>query len=60
MEEEDDLYGEIDLHEINDRIASQIRENDKRFREHCQKLQNQEKETESQNQKLYSFVCDWQ
>jgi hypothetical protein len=60
MEEDDDLYGEMDLHAINDTIVKQIIENDNRIKEHYQKLQSQQKEIENQDKKLFSFVCDWQ
>lgn len=60
MVEDDDLFGDIDLHAFKDSIVRQMEENEKQIREHYQKLQNQEKEIESQNKKLFNFVCDWQ
>ncbi len=58
--EEDDLFGEIDVDEFIKRINRQYEENEKSLREHFQSIQNQQKEIERQNQKLHSFVCDWQ
>ncbi len=58
--EDDDLYGEIDVDEFIKSINRQYEENEKSLREHFQSIQNQQKEIERQNQKYYSFVCDWQ
>ncbi len=58
--EDDDFFGEIDVDEFMKSINKQYEENEKSLRDHFQSALNQRKEIELQNQKYYSFVCDWQ
>lgn len=57
---EDEVYGEIDLDVFMKSVIRQYEENEKSLQEQFRFIQNQQKEIESQKQKLYSFVCDWQ